>query len=54
MTASQELKIVDVKIIQKLNDCRLDEILFIDDKKDIVELLNKNGINSILVNDIEN
>ena len=52
-TASQELKVDGVKIIQKLNNCRLDEILFIDDRKDVVELLNKSGINSILANDIE-
>ncbi len=52
-TASQELKINGVKIIQKLNDCKLEEILFIDDRKDVIELLRSNGINSIYVKDIE-
>lgn len=52
-TASQELKIDGVKIIQKLNNCKLEEILFIDDRNDVIELLNSNGINSILVKDIE-
>ena len=52
-TASQELKIEGVKIIQKLNDCMLDEILFIDDRSDVVNLLNSNGIKSILVKDIQ-
>lgn len=53
-TASQELKLDGVKIIQKLNNCKLEEILFIDDRKDVINLLSKSGINSILVNDIEN
>ena len=52
-TASQELKVDGVKIIQKLNDCKLEEILFIDDRQDVIDILSKNGINSILVNDIE-
>lgn len=52
-TASQELKVDGVKIIQKFDDCKLEEILFIDDRKDTVDFLSKSGINSILVNDIE-
>lgn len=52
-TASQELKVDGVKIIQKIEKCKLEEILFIDDRQDVVEFLNKSGINSILVNDIE-
>ena len=51
-TASQELKVDGVKIIQKLNDCKLEEILFIDDRKDTIDILRNNGINSILVNNI--
>ena len=52
-TTSQETKVGGVKIIQKLNNCKLEEILFIDDNKYTLDLLNKNGINSIFVNDIE-
>lgn len=52
-TASQELKLDGVKIIKKLNNCKLEEILFIDDRQDVVDFLSKNKINSILVNDIE-
>ena len=52
-TASQELKVDGVKIIQKLNDCKLEEILFIDDRQDTIDILRNNGINSILVNNIE-
>lgn len=52
-TASQELKVDGIKIIQKLNDCKLEEILFIDDRQDVIDILRNNGINSILVNNIE-
>lgn len=53
-TSTQELKLDGVKIIQRFNNCNLEEILFIDDRNDVVNLLNSNGINSILVKDIEN
>ena len=46
-TATQELKIAGVKIIQKLNNCNLEEILFIDDRQDTIENLRKHRINSI-------
>lgn len=52
--STQELKLDSVKIIQRLNNCNLKEILFVDDRKDVINLLNSNGINSILVKDIEN
>lgn len=52
--STQELKLNGVKIIQRLNNCNLEEILFIDDRSDVIDLLNDNGINSILVKDIEN
>lgn len=51
--STQELKLDGVKIIQRLNSCALEEILFIDDREDVIKLLNSNGIKSILVNDIE-
>lgn len=53
-TAFQKLKVDGVKIIQKLNNCKLEEILFIDDRQDVIDILRNNGINSILVNNIEN
>ena len=52
-TASQELKVDGVKIIQKLNGCKLEEILFIDDRNDVINLLNSKGIKSILVTNLE-
>lgn len=52
--STQELKLDGVKIIKRLNNCNLEEILFIDDRSDVINLLNANGINSILVKDIEN
>lgn len=51
--SSQKLKIDGVKIFQRLNKCKLDEILFIDDREDVIELLKENGVNAILVSDIE-
>ena len=53
-SATQELKIDGVKIIQRFENCNIDEILFIDDRQDVIDLLNNNGIKSILVNNIEN
>lgn len=51
--STQELKLDGVKIIQRLNSCALEEILFIDDREDVIKLLNSNGIKSILVKNIE-
>ena len=51
-SASQELKVDGIKIISKLNNCNLDEILFIDDNKDTIALLNASKIKTILANDI--
>lgn len=50
--ASQELKVDGVKIIQRFNNCNLEEILFIDDRQNVIELLNATGIKAIVVNDI--
>lgn len=52
-TSMQESKLDGVKIIQRLHCCNLEEILFIDDREDIIELLNRNGVKSLLVKDIE-
>lgn len=51
--STQELKLDGVKIIQRLNSCDLEEMLFIDDREDVIKLLNSNRIKSILVKDIE-
>lgn len=51
--STQELKLDGVKIIQRLNSCVLEEILFIDDRQDVIKPLNSNGIKSIFVKDIE-
>ena len=53
-SATKELKIDGVKIIQRFENCNIEEILFIDDRQDVIDLLNNNGIKSILVNNIEN
>lgn len=50
---SQQLKLDGIKIIQRMNNCNLDEIIFIDDLKDTINYLNSNGIKTINVNDIK-
>lgn len=49
---TQELKLDGIKIISKLNNCNLNEILYIEDLEDTVRFLKSNGINVINVNEI--
>lgn len=51
-TSEQELKLKGIRVIAKLNNCKLNEILFIDDNQDVVVLLEKNGIKAIHVDNI--
>lgn len=51
-TSEQELKLKGIRIIAKLNNCKLDEILFIDDNLDVIALLEKNGIKAIHIDNI--
>ena len=51
-TSSQELKLEGTKIIQKINNCNLDEMLFIDDRRDVIEFLIQNGVKGIIVDSI--
>lgn len=50
---TQELKLDGIKIISKLNEYSLDEILYIEDLEDTVKFLKSNSINVINVNEIE-
>ena len=49
---SQELKLDGVKIIAKYFNYSLNEILFVDDREDIVKLMTSNGVKSFLVTDL--
>ena len=51
--SSQQLKLDGIKIIQKLNNCNLEEILFIEDLEDTITYLNDNGVKTIDVKDIK-
>lgn len=51
-TSEQDLKLKGIRIIAKINNCRLDEILFIDDNLDVITMLEKNGIKAVHVNNI--
>lgn len=50
--ASQELKLQGVKILQKVINCKENEILFIDDRQSVIELLRENGIKGLLADEI--
>ena len=52
-TSNQQLKIDAAKIISKVNNCNLNEILFVDDIEENIINFNKIGINAILSNDID-
>ncbi|MBQ2938108.1 MAG: hypothetical protein IJE05_04450 [Clostridia bacterium] len=49
----QERKIDAVKIIQKINNCDLSEILFVDDIKDNVDKLNNLGVSAFLIDEVD-
>ena len=50
---SQELKIDAAKIISIMNNCNLDEILFVDDLEENIINFNNAGINAILPNEVD-
>ena len=51
-SASQEHKLQGVKVLQKINNCRPEEILFVDDRQYVLDLLAQYGIKVILADDI--
>ena len=51
-TSEQDLKLKGIRIIAKINNCKLDEILFVDDNLDVIALLEKNGIKAIHIDNI--
>lgn len=51
--ASKKLKFDGVKVIQRINNCNLNEILFIEDLQDTIDYLNSNGVRTINVNDLK-
>ena len=51
-TRNQELKLDAVKIISKVNNCNLNEMLFVDDIEENIITFNKVGMNALLPNDV--
>lgn len=51
-TSNQELKVDAIKIISKINNCNLNEILFVDDMKENIVRFKNIGINAILPDDV--
>lgn len=52
-TGSQELKCDAIKLIQHINNCALNEILFVDDIKENIVKFSNIGINALLPKKIE-
>ena len=52
-TRNQELKVDAVKIISKINNCNLNEVLFVDDIEENINNFNNVGINALLPNDVD-
>ncbi len=50
---NQQLKLDGIKIIASVNNCNLDEILFIEDLEDTVSYLKGNGVNVLNVKEIK-
>ena len=50
---NQKLKLDGIKIIQRINKCELNEILFVEDLEETINHLKSNGINVINVNDLK-
>lgn len=50
---NQQLKCDAAKIIGRINECNLNEILFVDDNKDNIIRLNNIGIQALLPEEIE-
>ena len=51
-TKNQELKVDAVKIICKINNCNLNEVLFIDDIEKNITNFKELGINALLPNEV--
>lgn len=51
---NQQFKLSATKIISKINKCGLDEILFVDDLVENVDMLNNAGIKAIVSADVIN
>ena len=52
-TRNQQLKIDAAKIISKVNNCNLNEVLFVDDIEENVINFDKIGINALLPSDVD-
>ena len=50
---TQELKCNAVKIIQRMNKCNLDEMLFVDDIEENIVMFNNMGIHALLPSEVD-
>ena len=52
-SANQELKIDAIKVIQSINNCKLNEILFVDDMEENIKRFKIFGIHALLPNEVD-
>ena len=50
--ASQDRKLKGVQILQNIVGCNLDEVLFVDDLREVIKFLSENGIKGIHADEI--
>ena len=49
--SEQALKLKGVKILQKIENCNTDEILFVDDLPEVIDMLAENGIKGVVADE---
>lgn len=52
MSKSQEMKVDGVNVLQRINNCKLDEILFIDELEENITRFKELGINAMTPNEV--
>ena len=53
MAKSQKMKVDGVNVIQRINNCKLDEILFVDELEENIDRYKKLGINAMTPDDVK-
>ena len=53
MARSQERKVDGVNVIQRINNCKLDEILFVDELEENIKRFKQMGINALMPSEVE-
>ena len=54
ISKSQEMKVEGIKVIRAINNCNLDEILFVDELEENIDRFKKLGINALVPDEVKN